>query len=118
MPDPTIHSVVTKVKVLEERMNTQRAEHDSVLQKILAEFAKRDTDQAKRDIELAKRDADYRESVAQREADYRTAMERFTKEAIQRESIRDKWLYTLLISLLVSVIAGIIVGIIVILTGK
>ena len=43
MPDPTIHSVATKLDLLEERMNTKHATYETGLEAIRADMARRET---------------------------------------------------------------------------
>jgi len=60
MSEPTVHSLATKVEVLEERMNAHQSNYEAIVQTLRAD--------------MERRDADYRESAAKRDTDHQAAI--------------------------------------------
>ena len=58
MSEPTAYELSERTAILEERMNTVKAEHESALQALRTDMKQLDADMAKRDAEMAKRDAE------------------------------------------------------------
>ena len=111
-------------KILEERVNTLKAQYSGDMARLVEALANRDAEAAKtaadwkaeaakRDAEAAKREADWKaESAktaadwkaesAKRAADWQTNIERLEKEAIQRDKDNHKAITQLFITLIVS----------------
>jgi len=126
MPDPTPQKLAIEVAEMREQTQTHEAEtkakvaeyqrdYSTGWQTFLDTIAKRDTEhaeklakleaeRAQRDTEHAQRDAERAEKLAKLEANWRADVDRRDKEAIQRESTRDKWLYSFLVSILLGLV--------------
>ena len=56
MSEPTAYELSERTAILEERMNTVKAEYESALQALRTDMKQLDADMAKREAESARRD--------------------------------------------------------------